>query len=257
MQSSSEVKHYPDLALGHTVETFASLPSTNTYLSSLVSKSSPSHGTAILAYDQPHGRGQIGREWNTEPGKNLQISYLFRPASLAVDQQYLLNFVVALAVANTVSDYGLTAHIKWPNDIYIGHKKVAGILIQCGLQGNQVRHAVVGIGLNINQCSWPDDIPNPISLSQALDLQLDLLAVASHLSEHLSHWYEQLVQGKTTEITRRYHDLLYLRDQERHYQVGTTQQLGMLTQVDQEGRAVIMWSDGQEGRYRHGEIGYL
>ena len=91
-------------------------------------------GTVLAARMQTAGRGQRGASWEAEPGKNLTFSQLFRPDRLHAARQFELSMLVSLAIADTVDDLiahtGLSAKIKWPNDIYVGDRKICGILIE-------------------------------------------------------------------------------------------------------------------------------
>ena len=129
---------------------FEVLSSTNTYATELLAKTTPSEGTVISAGFQEAGRGQIGSSWTASAGKNLLLSVIPYPRWLAARQQFTLSQAVALAVADTISSAtGKMAEVKWPNDVYLEGKKLAGILIQNSLSGTYLQNAVVGIGLNV------------------------------------------------------------------------------------------------------------
>lgn len=128
------------------------------------------HGAALMARRQTAGRGQRGNSWESEPGANVTMSILLRDLQdVAPQRQFVISEAVALAVADTVARY-LPADmidrvaVKWPNDIYVDDKKIAGILIECGICAGAITHAIVGIGLNVNQLTFVSDAPNPIAL---------------------------------------------------------------------------------------------
>lgn len=107
-----------------------------------------SEGTIILAEDQRFGKGRLGRTWSSPPGSSILLSVILRPSVSVLPK---LTMLASLAVARAVEkSTGLAALIKWPNDILIGGKKAAGILIEAELEGARPRFAVVGIGLNVN-----------------------------------------------------------------------------------------------------------
>lgn len=141
--------------------------STNTYLSGIASNSP--HGTCVLADRQSTGRGQRGNTWESEPGKNLTFSVLLRPDGLHASQQFRISQAVSLAITDTLDGFlpeGIEAKVKWPNDIYVGNRKICGILIENTLCGAAIQHSIIGIGLNINQRDFLSDAPNPVSLYQ-------------------------------------------------------------------------------------------
>lgn len=168
--------------------------STHQYLSDVVSKINPPEGFCLTTDFQSGGRGQIGRNWHSASGKNLLVSYVFYPRKLPVHEQFLLNVWVSLAVRATVISFGLKrVSIKWPNDVYIGNKKVAGILIQNTLQGHEIKNSIVSVGLNVNESDFPTDIPNPTSLAVEAGQLFDRESVLSKLHEHLDEGYRQIL----------------------------------------------------------------
>ena len=156
--------------------------STNTLLKELIAKGQ--EPDFIYAGYQTAGRGQTGNSWESEKGKNLICSILLPPNK----NLYFLNIAVSVAILR-LFDEPLT--IKWPNDIYWKDKKLAGILLENAIIGNEVKYTIAGIGLNVNQTEFVSDAPNPVSLKQisgkeyAIDpLMQDLLeAVHTVLNE--------------------------------------------------------------------------
>lgn len=119
---------------------------------------------------QTYGRGQAGNHWESEPGKNLLFSTRLKEIGLAATNQWRINMLVAVALYETLntklSTLNSTLTIKWPNDIYYGDKKLAGVLIENTLLGTRIADSIIGIGLNLNQTEWHSDAPNPVSLKQ-------------------------------------------------------------------------------------------
>ena len=160
--------------------------STNTLLKELIAKGQ--EPDFIYAGYQTAGRGQTGNSWESEKGKNLICSILLPPNK----NLYFLNIAVSVAIHRKISELGISElGIKWPNDIYWKDKKLAGILLENAIIGNEVKYAIGGIGLNVNQTEFVSDAPNPVSLKQisgkeyAIDpLMQDLLeAVHTVLNE--------------------------------------------------------------------------
>lgn len=156
------------LFIGKVVHRFSHLPSTNLYALELLAKDRPAEGTVVLTDHQTDGRGQIGSRWISDAGKNLTFSVILSPRFLPARDQFLLNQAVALSVLDGLPPLlSCSPGIKWPNDIYIGNRKVGGILIQNSLSGDRIQHSVVGIGLNVNQTGFYPGLPNPTSLKNA------------------------------------------------------------------------------------------
>ncbi len=185
-----------NLFVGKVLHTFDSLPSTNDYLVELLAKSEPPEGMVVCADNQTAGRGQYGSRWHSAPGENLLVSVLFYPQWLSVADQWLLSEAMAVAVRQAVAEATqLPVHIKWPNDVYVGGRKVAGLLLQCGLNGASLRYAVVGIGLNVNQCFFPPEVPNATSLASVCGRLFDRSAVLERILVWVEQSYLQLRRG--------------------------------------------------------------
>ncbi len=208
------------LFVGKVLWSHASVESTNASAQELLAKSNPTEGTVISAYEQTAGRGQIGSNWESEAGKNLTLSVIFYPKFLPVRQQFYLNQAISLAVRATVAAcvHGPVT-VKWPNDIYINRQKTAGILIQNQLSGSTIQSCIVGIGLNVNQLSFSEYLPNPTSLAIQISHLLDLEAVQQMLFSELEYRYLQLRNQKLAQIEADYRKHLYqygvLADYER------------------------------------------
>lgn len=146
--------------------------STNSLCASL--ESVPSEGAIYAARKQSAGRGQRGNSWEAEPGANLTFSAFWRPSGVAPIQQFAISEAVALAVVEFLSACGVESKIKWPNDIYIGERKIAGILIEHSIMGSEITRTIAGVGININQTEFLSDAPNPVSLAQITANHYDL-----------------------------------------------------------------------------------
>ncbi len=124
------------------------------------------HGDIVLADSQSAGRGQRGNAWASGAGENLTFSVVVEPAALPFEKSFLLSKATAVALVETLGDFGIGATIKWPNDIYVGERKVAGVLIENDLMGERLTKSVIGIGLNVNQQAFDLSLPNPVSMAQ-------------------------------------------------------------------------------------------
>ncbi|WP_420461089.1 biotin--[acetyl-CoA-carboxylase] ligase [Neolewinella sp.] len=194
---------------------FSRVASTNlALLQDLSTGAPPPHGAVYTTYSQSAGRGQGSNHWHSSPGANLTLSLLLRPDRLTVNHLLALMQFVALAVADTVAVYLPTERIclKWPNDVYVGRQKIAGILLQNGLRGTQVQWAVAGIGLNVNERDFPEPLArSATSLSQHLGKTQDLAAVQTTLFDALSARYELLATRRYSELHGAYQERLYRR----------------------------------------------
>lgn len=159
-------------SLGRDFHYFASLESTNSWLKS-THEPSPVHGSVCLADTQSAGRGQYKRSWVSEPARNLTWSIAFKPDRH--DRLFLLTLACMFAVAETVDELMPEARsaMKWPNDLMLGGRKVGGVLAESVFNGNHLDRFVVGIGLNVNQPSFPPDLPFASSLQLQAQREFD------------------------------------------------------------------------------------
>ena len=142
------------------------------------------HGEALLALTQTAGRGQRGNTWEAAPRQNITMSIMLRPEALPVSRQFEVSEAVALGVVDLLDELGIDgAKVKWPNDIYVGDKKICGILIENSLSGKMIARSIAGIGLNVNQTEFLSGAPNPVSLSQLTGRGYDVCEVAARLAE--------------------------------------------------------------------------
>lgn len=145
--------------------------------------------TLIAAARQTCGRGQRGNSWESEPGANLTCTLLHRPHSFPAGAQFAISEAAALATAGAITELGhghnIRPLVKWPNDIYAGNSKIAGILIENSLLGSTVLNTRIGIGLNVNQTLFTSDAPNPVSLAHLCGHSFQLSETAAILGHHL------------------------------------------------------------------------
>lgn len=135
-----------------------------------------SHGAVLLTHCQTAGRGQRGNSWEAQPGKNLTFSILLRPEAIEASRQFEISEAVALGVARVLARIlpDETVSVKWPNDIYVGDRKICGILIENVVSGRFLSRSIAGIGVNVNQREFRSDAPNPVSLFQLTGREFDL-----------------------------------------------------------------------------------
>lgn len=196
--------------------------STNTWLlEALAHGEEFADGTVVWTSRQTAGRGQVGNSWEAEPEKNLSMSMLLKPTMIHPREQFVISELTALSVRKTVEGMltevlacnsrtdlqHVPVSIKWPNDIYVGDEKIAGILIENQLQGAQLSHSILGIGLNINQEHWIGNAPNPTSLKRiaakvwGIEMDFDVEKVLLHLTCLLKDFYQQLTAD--TEVAKK------------------------------------------------------
>lgn len=167
------------------------------------------HMDVVWAEYQSAGRGQRGHSWHSTEGQNITFSLLLTPTFLPVTEQFLLSEIVALSLVRTLAEYGIECRIKWTNDIYAKDNKIVGILIEHALAGDCLARTIVGIGLNVNQESFPSDLPNPTSMFVERGVKFDRREVLERIVAHLEELYRELEAGNKEMIERLYVDTMY------------------------------------------------
>ncbi len=178
-------------SFGTKIYTFQTIDSTNSCAKAVANIGAP-EGIVVISEEQTEGRGRLGRAWLANPAENLMFSLLLRP-QVPPEVINLLPLYVAVATAQAIEKItGLKVECKWPNDLLINKKKVAGILIEGSIKNNIVEHVVVGLGVNVNQTKFPDDLMlKATSLQLQLNKPVDRVAlfkeVLSSLETHYKH----------------------------------------------------------------------
>ena len=223
---------------------FDTLESTNLYCK-LLDPDSVEEFTVICARTQTAGIGQPGNVWVSQPGANLTFSLILKPSFLAAADQYELTMMLAVAVAESVSQRVGThpVAIKWPNDIYVGDKKICGILTTGQIHNTHLSQAICGVGLNVNQTTFPAWVPDPTSLKILTGTDHDIEGVLGDLLRQISLRYEQL-KSDAEAIRTRYLQLLYRKDREASYETADGIVHATITGVDRFGHLLLRRADG-------------
>ncbi|MFN8287093.1 MAG: biotin--[acetyl-CoA-carboxylase] ligase [Chitinophagales bacterium] len=247
----------PALFIGKNLVELETADSTNNHAKQLLTNSTPIEGTAIMAHNQTAGRGQMGNTWQTEPGKNLTVSFILYPDFLAADKQFYLNMAVSLAVKECCeSVLPDEVEIKWPNDIYYGDKKLAGILIENTISGSSLSSSVIGIGLNVNQTQFDPSLPNPSSLMLETGKEFNVKTLFASLAVYLEKYYLQLRQSHFNFLDRAYTEALYRYQQTHEFRKGAQVFKGEINGVSKDGKLIIH-SAGKELRFAFKEVEFI
>ncbi len=233
------------MIIGNKVLEFDEVGSTNLTANELIGSKTAHDGTVILSAYQKHGKGQEGNYWESEASQNLLMSAVLCPAFLKPEKQFVLNKIISLAVASFVEKIlpSENIKIKWPNDIYIDNKKVAGILINNIIKGNTIEYSIVGIGVNINQMEFLSDAPNPISIAQLSHKNHDIKQVFLVLIDALNQWYELLQKGLITSIDKKYIASLYRFGIYHSYKIMDKRVYAKITGVSEYGHLMLEGDD--------------
>ncbi len=158
--------------MGRQIRCFSRIDSTNQYAKK-AAEDGAADGMLVIADEQTAGKGRRGRSWVTPPGETIAFTLLLRP-KLSPDRVSMVTLVMGLAVAKAVNTlYPLKAGIKWPNDVVINGKKLCGILTEMSAEVMHVNHIVIGVGINANMTSFPEELSR-IATSLKLELGRDV-----------------------------------------------------------------------------------
>lgn len=244
------------LFTGRNVYSLDSVDSTNNFARELLATTKLSEGTAIISSYQTAGRGQMGNNWQAEPGQNLLCSFLFYPDFLRADQQFYLNMALSLAVKDLCEELlNCEVQVKWPNDIVCCRKKVAGILIENQLTGDRITASIAGIGINVNQTNF-ESLPNADSLHTICGHSFNLNDCFLLLCNSIEKYYLQLRKGHFNFLERAYTDSLFLYQHTAAFKKGGEIFSGEIDGVDKSGRLIIR-SKGREMKFAFKEVEYV
>jgi BirA family biotin operon repressor/biotin-[acetyl-CoA-carboxylase] ligase len=231
--------------IGGRVIELDSVDSTNNYAAERLGLPELEHGTVILAQEQTAGRGQRGRTWISAKGLDLTFSLVLRPDMLKATGQFVLSKVAALALHDVVAEAlrtsaglgGGEVRIKWPNDILIGDRKVAGILIQNELAGDRVVSSVVGIGLNVNSSDLHVGLLST-SLRAESGHPFDRPELLAHFLDRFAHHWAQVTDDRER-LDSSYRGRLWGRERVMPMELDGHDWKGVPVDVDELGRLLV------------------
>ena len=245
-------------SIGNKVLYFEELGSTNDKSFELIKSESAESGTIVYTDYQNKGRGQIGKYWESEKGKNLLLSLLLKKIGLEVENQFLISIFTSLAIKDLVQEtLQMNATIKWPNDIYVANRKICGILIQNSIMNKLIGASVIGIGLNVNQSKFSPSLPNPCSLKSITGEEFPLEEILEKLIQLLKKYYDLLLKGQYVELIDQYHNALYRKGIETRFKKPNGQSFeGIIKGIDPSGKLQLKIKDKIESFGFH-ELKYI
>ncbi len=239
------------LFIGQNLISLKLVDSTNTFLLNLSNNEKLVEGTVVYAEHQIKGRGQRDNPWFSESEKSLCISVLYYP-KLDLSHQFTFNKSIALALVSSFNRVGVKSHIKWPNDIFVEDKKIAGVLIENSIRQKKLQKSVVGIGINANNnCQ---EIQSATSLKEVLKGEVSLNELFSILCQELEKYY-LLFRNDKKQIQVLYHSYLYKKDCLVNFTKNGKQFSAIVKEVDDFGRLVLI-EEGMEKAYSVGELSF-
>ena len=215
--------------------------------------------SVVAAVKQTAGRGQRGNRWVSAPGDNLTFSLLLKPEGLPVREVMALTCLATLAVRDTLRDEGVAAVIKWPNDIYVGKRKICGMLVENGLDGTDIDWSVIGIGINLNQTVFPGELLNPISLKRLTGRSYELEPFLEKVCRGIEKLLPELASTESRNGLRAaYERDLFQKDSPASYRdLATGEEFtGIIRGITPEG-LIRIETEGRERTFGFKEVGYI
>ncbi|MEQ6121093.1 biotin--[acetyl-CoA-carboxylase] ligase [Reichenbachiella sp. MALMAid0571] len=224
--------------LGKKVYSLPQCHSTNEEAQRLISEKKTIEGQVVITANQTKGKGQRGNAWESEPNLNLTFSIILKPTFLKIANQFELHKISSLAIHDALFPIlGNKLKIKWPNDIYYGDLKLAGILIENILRGNSIEYSIVGIGLNINQLIFKNDFAT--SLADITMEEHNTYEIAESILVMLEKRYLELKNGNSYQLLHEYHSRLYKFEQPQLFKISDSVFTGRIKGVNETGKLLI------------------
>ncbi len=235
------------LFIGKNVISLDSVDSTNRYAKDLLATKKPIEGTLVSAFDQTQGRGQLGNIWQAKAGENITVSYILYPDFLLPNEQFYLNMAVSLAVREFCERFCKNSFVKWPNDIISGSKKLAGILIENSLTFSAIQSSIIGIGVNINQENFGENLQRATSFSlQNNGQKFGIAELLPHLSAALEKYYFLLRQKEFSHLKALYLEALWRYNEKSFFKRNGELFEGTIYDITQEGKLCIQVDEKNE-----------
>lgn len=236
---------------------FNRLDSSNNKARALIETGEINKTCWIQAKEQYNGKGLGKNTWHSEKGQNITGSLVIFPKDIRAEDQFIISIATSLAVCDLLELYTEKVRIKWPNDIYIDKNKIAGLLIEHAILGNSVGSSILGIGININQLSFPDDIPNPTSLARILGFEIELGEVSELLLGFLVERLNQISVGEGNLLKQLYEGKLYRYRKFAPYKLQEKWLRARITGVNEFGQLILETETGEIMEFGFKEVEFI
>lgn len=231
-----------------------SCESTNTYLAGIAC--GLTRDTVVTTREQTAGRGQRGNSWEASPGLNVTCSLLMmNRKGIKASGQFAISEAVSLGIVDTLRRFLGNIHeevkVKWPNDIYVGDRKICGILIEHSISNREINRSIIGIGINVNQREFVSDAPNPVSLFNLINREIPVDEV---LRVAVDCIYRR-IDGSLEELHRDYNRELWRKDDNKYIDAMTGDKFhAVISEVMDDGTLCLIDDEGVERRYLFKEV---
>jgi len=229
--------------------------STNDYLKDLVQQATVANWTVVWAKNQTEGRGQQDNKWFTEGDNNLTFSILINKSPIHYKHQFYLNRIVSLAILKVIQDeISASFSVKWPNDIMAENKKIAGILIENTIKQEYIVQSIIGIGLNVNQKSFPKTLSNAISMQQLTGQHFNIEQLMLKIAETIQDFYAISSKSDVSFINDTYERFLFNKGKISVFKKENYMFNGIIKGVSPKGKLCLIHENEQICCYHSHEI---
>ena len=230
------------------------IDSTNNFALNYITKTNPKEGFCIFTDYQTAGKGQYGRNWVSDSCQNILCSIILKPTHLSIDRLFELHIITSLAIFKTLYDLSIKElKIKWPNDIFVGNNKIAGILIQNVIRGPKLVSSIIGIGINVNQTEFTtNNSVSSIKIAKGHDIERNL--ILANLHRNLMTYYIDLINQVPNQLIQEYNDHLFYKNNEIQFKTKNEDlKNGRIVEVNSSGQLAI-YSDDKLQHFDFGEV---
>ncbi|WP_114751257.1 biotin--[acetyl-CoA-carboxylase] ligase [Pleomorphovibrio marinus] len=241
--------------LGKDIRFLTECHSTSDLAAQYFKEGNAKEGTIVITDKQTRGRGQRGNQWYSEPSKNLTFSLVLTPTFLDATEQFYLSMAVSLGVHDALSAYIGEIYIKWPNDfVHQKSGKIGGMLIENQLSTKGIDLSIVGIGINVNQTSFP--FPNVTSLALLAGSPIAKEEFFKFLVKAIEDHYLLLSRGRRRHIRNSYLERLFRANEWALFDDGELFE-GKILGITDEGKLRIEKQDGRLISYAFKEVSFI
>lgn len=225
------------------------ISSTNEIAKELAKNKENIEGIVVFADEQNEGKGVGETKWDSNSGENILTTFVLCP-KINLKDQFTLNLLASVSVLQLIQNLNIkNAKIKWPNDILIENKKVAGILIENSTSGNIINKSFIGIGLNVNQLNFENDYNRePTSIRKHTNNEENTFEILIDLANLIANNY-QILKTNPSKLYQLFIDNLYLMDQLSNYKIGEEKKKLFIRGISKDGKLVT--EDENQNKYFH------
>ena len=238
--------------IGSKIVHFETIDSTNDYAKTIASESQ--EGTIIISEEQTKGRGRLGRQWHSKVSEGIWMSFILKPNILPYKAPFI-TLIAGASIVSALNKLGVNISIKWPNDIIINDKKVAGILTELSAEIERINHIVLGVGINVKTMEFSQEIEDIATSLYKENYQISRVEIVRSIISEFENLYMDYIENdskeKTLEICRKYSVLI---DKNIYVLQGDRRELVKCLDINEQGNLIVEEQNGSKREIMSGEV---